>query len=84
MENYDVVAVDEVGTMELFSAKFKEAVRKALKSRKPVLAVVHWKAKDKLISEAKSREDSETFTVTQENRNKLPETITQKTFDLLK
>jgi nucleoside-triphosphatase len=84
VENCDVVAVDEVGTMELFSAKFKEAVQKALESRKPVLAVVHGKARDKLINEAKSRQDSETFTVTQENRNKLPETITQKTFELLK
>jgi nucleoside-triphosphatase len=84
VENCDVVAVDEVGTMELFSAKFKEAVQKALKSRKPVLAVVHGKARDKLINEAKSRQDSETFAVTQENRNKLPETITQKRFELLK
>ena len=84
MENCPVVAIDEIGPMELFSEKFKEATRKALESSKPVLAVVHGKARDKLINEAKSRQDSETFTVTQENRNKLPETITQKTLELLK
>jgi nucleoside-triphosphatase len=83
-EKCAVIAIDEIGPMELFSEKFKEATRKALESSKPVLAVVHGKARDKLINEAKSRQDSETFTVTQENRNKLPETITQKTFELLK
>ena len=80
--NCAVVAVDEIGPMELFSAKFKDAVHKALESSKPVLAVVHWKARDKLINEAKSRKDAEAFTVTQENRNKLPEIITQKTLAL--
>jgi nucleoside-triphosphatase len=84
LENCDVVAIDEVGPMELFSAKFKEVARKALESRKPVLAVVHWKATDKIINEAKSREDSETFTVTQENRDKLPEIVAQKALKFLK
>jgi nucleoside-triphosphatase len=82
--NCAVVAIDEIGPMELFSEKFKEATRKALESRKPVLAVVHWKARDKLINEAKSREDSETFTVTQENRDKLPDVIAKKALELLK
>jgi len=82
--NCAVVAIDEVGPMELFSAKFKDAVHKALESSKPVLAVVHWKARDELINETKSREDAEIFTVTQENRNKLPEIITQKTLALIK
>ena len=80
VEKCHVIAIDEIGPMELFSGKFKEAARKALDSRKPVLAVVHWKATDELIGEAKSREDSETFTVTQENRGKLPQAIAQKAF----
>jgi len=82
--NCAVVAIDEIGPMELFSAKFKEATQKALESSKPVLAVVHWKAHDKLINEARSRQDSATFTVTQENRNKMPNIITQKTLKSLK
>ncbi len=83
VEKCDAIAIDEIGPMELFSEKFKEATRNALKSHKPVLAVVHLKARDKLINEAKNREDSETFTVTHENRNKLPETLTQITLELL-
>jgi nucleoside-triphosphatase THEP1 len=40
-----------------------------------VVGVVHLKAKDRLIEEVKKREDTEIITVTQENRNKLHETI---------
>jgi len=71
----DVIIIDEIGPMELLSEKFKKATQKALNSPKPVLAVVHWKAKDRLIDETKNREDQETFTVTYQNRNKLPEAI---------
>jgi nucleoside-triphosphatase len=78
MEKCDVIAIDEIGPMELFSEKFKEATRKALESRKPVLAVVHWRGRDRLISEAKNREDAEIFAITHENRDKLPEAIAEK------
>ncbi len=78
VETCDVIAVDEIGPMELFSKKFKEAVRKALEGHKPVLAIVHWKAHDKLINEAKELEDSALFTVTHENRDTLPVVITKK------
>jgi nucleoside-triphosphatase THEP1 len=43
-----------------------------------VLAVVHGKARDPLINDAKQREDAETFTVTLANRNMLAEEITKK------
>jgi nucleoside-triphosphatase len=79
LEICDIIAIDEIGPMELFSEGFKQATRKALENRKPVLAVVHWKARDRLINEAKNRDDSEIFTVTYENRDKLPEAIVEKT-----
>jgi nucleoside-triphosphatase len=78
VEKCGVIAIDEIGPMELFSEKFKQATLKALESRKPVLAVVHWKANDRLIREAKNRQDAEIFTVTQENRDKLPGAIVEK------
>jgi nucleoside-triphosphatase len=84
VEKCDVVAIDEVGPMELFSEKFKDATRKALESGKPVLAVVHWKARDRLIGEAKSRTDAETFTVTHENRELLPNILAERAVELLK
>ncbi len=37
----DLLAIDEVGKMELFSAEFARAVEVAFASGKPLLAVVH-------------------------------------------
>jgi nucleoside-triphosphatase len=82
--NCDVVAIDEIGPMELFSEKFKEAARKALESRKLVVAIVHWKAQDTLISEAKKRGDTEIITVTIENRENLHEQLVEKVLQFLK
>jgi nucleoside-triphosphatase len=78
VENCDVIAIDEIGPMELFSEKFREATRKALDSGKLVVAVVHWKAQDKLAIEAKKREDAELIAVTHENREKLHLAIAKK------
>jgi nucleoside-triphosphatase len=78
-EKCDVVAIDEIGPMELFSQKFRDAVETAMKSRKTVIAVVHWKVKDKLVDSIKTREDAEIFAVTPENRDQLSQTIAEKT-----
>jgi nucleoside-triphosphatase len=84
VENCDAIAIDEIGPMELFSGKFKEATRKALESRKLVVAIVHHRAEDALISEALSREDAETITVAYGNREKLHEVIVEKALRVLK
>jgi nucleoside-triphosphatase len=75
VEKCSVVAIDEIGPMELYSHKFKQAVKQALLDQKPVLAVVHAKAKDPLIQEARQREDAEIFIVTLANREALPEKL---------
>ena len=84
VENCDVIAVDEIGPMELFSEKFKEATRKALESGKLIMVVVHWKAQDRLIVEAQKRVDAELITVTYENREKLHEATIDKALKILK
>ena len=73
-----MVAIDEIGPMELFSAKFKEAAKRALNSSKLVITVVHQKAQDELVREAKSRVDAEVFEVTTENRDTLLEVVVEK------
>jgi nucleoside-triphosphatase THEP1 len=40
-----------------------------------VLAVVHAKAKDSIVTQAKQRTDAEIFTVTSANRDALPEKL---------
>ena len=84
IERNDVVVIDEIGPMELFSQKFKEAAQKALESRKLVIAVVHQKAQDKLVTDAKSRSDAEVFKVTTQNRETLHEAVVEKAVAFLK
>jgi nucleoside-triphosphatase len=75
VRSMSVVVIDEVGPMELFSEKFQAAVWEAVKSDKLVIGIIHWKVKSKLVANATSREDAELFTVTVENRTKLPDII---------
>jgi nucleoside-triphosphatase len=82
-EKFDVVAIDEIGPMELFSEKFKDAVKKAVESGKLVIGVVHWKARNKLIDDLKRREDTELYVVTYENRDRLHETVVKEAVDFL-
>ncbi len=84
IKNSDVVAIDEIGPMELVSPEFKEAAKRALNSGKHVLAVVHQKAQDKLVTDAKGRQDAEIFIVTTENREKLSDELVEKTIIFLK
>jgi len=37
----DIIVIDEIGRMELFSKKFEEVIKKIMNGAKPVLAVVH-------------------------------------------
>lgn len=67
----DIIAVDEVGPMELFSHEFKEAVTKAMKSKKPLIGTIHYRARDPLINAVKAQEDAEILEVTHENRGRL-------------
>lgn len=83
VEKADIIAIDEVGPMELYSEHFKEAVRRAMESGKPVIGTVHWKARDRLIEEIRTREDAEIYQVTYENRGNLPEEIVGKALEFL-
>ena len=77
LEKADVIVIDEVGPMELFSEEFKKAVKEALKSGKPLIGTIHYKARDPLIEAIKRNSNVKIFEVTLENRNNLPETITK-------
>jgi len=84
LDTCDVIAIDEIGPMELHSETFKQATKKALESCKLVIVVVHWKTKDKLITEATNRNDAKTFNVTPENREGLEEKLVDEATAILK
>ncbi len=83
LEKCKVIAIDEIGPMELYSQKFKQAVGQALESKKLVLTVVHGKAKDPLVTQVKRRVDAEIFNVTFSNREKLSEQIIRKALSMI-
>jgi len=83
LEKCNAIAIDEIGPMELYSQKFKQAVAQALESKKLVLAVVHGKAKDPLVTQVKRRVDAEIFNVTFHNRENLPEQLTLKALSMI-
>ena len=74
----DIVVVDEIGPMELFSSAFKEAVFQGVRSKKPLLGVIHYRARDQLITSIRAREDAEILEVTHKNRENLHSTIISK------
>lgn len=71
----DVIAIDEIGPMELSVPELKEIIDKVMKSDKPLVAVVHRKIR---ISEGK------VYYLTEENRNALREEILNYVLDSLK
>ncbi|UCE95738.1 MAG: NTPase [Candidatus Bathyarchaeota archaeon] len=82
LKHEDIVLIDEIGPMELFSDFFKDVLHKALKSSKPVLGTIHFHAQNQLIRQIKSRKDVDIIEVTLENRNDLPILIVDKVINL--
>ena len=75
VKDSDVIAIDEIGPMELKSEKFKNAVSKAAEGSKLLIAVVHWKAGEDTIDKIKARDDVKLYDVTAENRGDIHLTI---------
>lgn len=73
-----IVVIDEIGPMELHSSVFREAVVQALNSSKPLLGVIHHRARDPLIDSLKTRDDSEILEVTYGNRTNLHNLLAQR------
>jgi len=84
VEECDVICIDEIGPMELFSERFKEAVKQAVNCEKLVVGVIHWKAKHVLIEGLKKRDDAEVVIVTFANRSGLQKYFVEKAVDFLK
>jgi len=82
--NAQIVIIDEIGPMELHSSVFKEAVTEALNSGKPVIGVIHERAKDRLIDSIRKREDTQVIQVTRGNRESLHSLLIEKVNQLLR
>jgi nucleoside-triphosphatase len=67
----DVIAIDEIGKMELFSKAFKEKIDELLAQDKPMICVLHRNLVEK------HKEFGKVVWVTPENRDKLSEELVQ-------
>lgn len=70
----DAYLIDEVGKMELFCPAFVEAVPRLLDGAIPVVLTVAHKGQG-LIAQVKARADVLLVTVTEDNRDRLPEEL---------
>jgi nucleoside-triphosphatase len=84
IRNADVVIIDEIGPMELFSQAFRKAVNEALNSSKLVLAVIHHSARDPIIESIKKRDDVFMATADTANRNDLHNILIQNALQYLR
>jgi len=71
----DLIVMDELGRMELFSKRFQEVALRALDSPKPVLGVIQNRA-DPFLDSIRARSDVAVVRVTPENRGLILDDLT--------
>ncbi|MBN2029740.1 NTPase [bacterium] len=74
LENVDLILMDEIGKMELFSKRFQELILTCLDSDKPVIATVMSRSHP-FVDRIKSCSDVRIIEVTLENRDRLVEQL---------
>ena len=50
VEKADIIVIDEVGKIEVESEKFRDAVKEAFKTEKPMLLTLHKKSRNPLLA----------------------------------
>lgn len=83
LEECDVLVIDEIAPMEVYSEEFKRQVRKVLDSDKPLLAAVHRRSRSGFIGEVKNRGDTDMFEVDEKSREELPKKLTRLVWESL-
>jgi nucleoside-triphosphatase len=76
-DDADLLIVDEIAPMEVYSDEFRRQVRRGLDDDLPLIAAIHYHATEGFIGEVKDRDDTETFEVTENTRDSLPATLTE-------
>jgi nucleoside-triphosphatase len=66
----DIIFIDEIGKMELFSERFREMLRLCLNSDKPVIATI-MSGPNPFADQIKNRQDVQRVHITLENRDRI-------------
>jgi len=74
----DLILVDELGPMELYSHRFIKSVELALSSKKHVLGTIHKRTNHPVVMAVKLNPECAILEVTAENRSELPAQILER------
>ena len=77
LERDELIIIDEIGKMELFSRRFRSLIQRILASKKSILGVIHQKS-DPFTERIRQCPNVEIWTVTKTSRNSLPSLILEK------
>jgi nucleoside-triphosphatase len=83
LKDAQVIVIDEIGPMELFSKAFQQVVKDAADSQKLVIGVIHQRARNPIINSIKERSDAEISEATIENRQRLHNILIEKSVQFL-
>ncbi len=83
LDSAEVVIVDEVGPMELYSSSFINAIRKVLSSDIPAVLTVHYRASHPVVSEVKEAASNRLIILNEDNRDKVPYDISRQILNAL-
>jgi nucleoside-triphosphatase len=84
-QSSDLIAVDEIGPMELLSPEFRRALHSyVIDPNKPALCIVHKRFQDPLIEELRASGNSVESEITFENRDQLPDELSKDIIQFLK
>ncbi len=75
-----IILIDEIGKMELLSARFREILPRCFDSEKPMIATILWRYHP-YADQLKNRADVQRITVTRENRERLAATLLEEISD---
>ncbi|MCS7120266.1 MAG: NTPase [Nitrososphaerota archaeon] len=64
----DVIVIDEIGPMELYSNRFRNAVSAAMESGKILVGTIHYRVSDPFVADIRRRRDVKIIEVDEENR----------------
>lgn len=78
----NLIVIDEIGPMELFSNNFVNAVRNVINGDKPLLCSIHGKSRHSLLDEIRTLDKTSIITINFENRDHMHNDISSKIINL--
>ena len=80
LDSADLVVIDEIGPMELYSERFKNAVKRVFSSDRKAVATLHIRGRRYPIVRRLIEEGVPVITITVENRRRVPEEVFRQLF----